>query len=106
MLLLVVMLMMYGSSPSEGRRSYGEGCYCHNNGIGMRINGVEIGYGVGVDPISIKAGGSVQLQASTNIVSSVDAVPKQEWRQSESDNAKFTFNPQIVYDNSVQDLSQ
>ena len=100
------MLIWYGSAPAHGRLRDGEGCYCHNNGIGININGTDWGHGSGISSINIEAGGSSHLHVSTNNVNAIGVVPVQEWMSNQSDNAKFIFSPQIVYDNSPQDLSE
>jgi hypothetical protein len=109
-LLLGVMLTTYGvwtqSSFSHGEPSFDEGCYCHNGGIAVFVNGSGDGDG-GVYLGSVKAGTSFHLLLSTNDTHATGVVPGlQLWESNQTDNAKFTFSPMQVAANSTQNLSK
>ena len=101
-LLLGVMLTTYGvwtqSNFSHGEPSYDEGCYCHNSGIAVWINGTGDGDG-GISSGSVKAGSTFHLLVSTNDEHATGVVPGlQQWESNETDNAKFNVSPTQVTD--------
>jgi hypothetical protein len=109
-LLLGVMLTTYGvwtqSNFSHGEPSYDEGCYCHNSGIAVWINGTGDGDG-GISSGSVKAGSTFHLLVSTNDEHATGVVPGlQQWESNQTDNAKFMFSPTQVTDNSAADLNK
>ncbi len=92
-------------SFSHGEPSFGQGCYCHNNGIAIYVNGTGDGNG-GTFLGSFNAGTSFHLYVSTNNVAATGVVPGlQEWMSNQTDNAKFTIAPAQVTDGSAQDKS-
>src|SRR5208282_6401656 len=108
-LLLGVMLTSYGvwtqSSFSHGEPGFDEGCYCHNGGIAVFVNGSGDGQS-GVYLGSVTAGTSFHILLSTNDTHATGVVPGlQAWESNQTDNAKLTFNPTEVTDNSAQDLN-
>ena len=78
------------------------GCYCHNNGIGVWFNGTgfnEFG-GVFVSP-----GATFVLNATSKNIAAAGVVPGvQQWVSTMGDNAKFVFKPQSVNDTSPLNL--
>ena len=92
-------------SFSHGDPSFDQGCYCHNNGIAIFVNGTGDGNG-GLFLGSFNAGTSFHLYISTNNVAATGVVPGlQEWMSNQTDNAKFTITPTQVTDGSAQDKS-
>ncbi|MGA2664737.1 MAG: hypothetical protein ABSF83_07320 [Nitrososphaerales archaeon] len=92
-------------SFSHGDPSLDQGCYCHNNGIAIYVNGTGDGNG-GLFFSSFAPGSSFHLYISTNNVAATGVVPGlQQWFSNQTDNAKFTFSPTSVTDGSAQDRS-
>ncbi|MGA2664358.1 MAG: hypothetical protein ABSF83_05385 [Nitrososphaerales archaeon] len=90
---------------SHGDPSLDQGCYCHNNGIAIYVNGTGDGNG-GLFFGPFKAGTSFHFYVSTNNVQATGIVPGlQQWFSNQTDNAKFTFSPVSVTDGSAQDRS-
>jgi hypothetical protein len=108
-LLMGVMLTTYTvwtqSDFSHGEPEFDQGCYCHNNGIAIFVNGTGDGNG-GISIGPLQAGGSFHLYISTNNVAATGVVPGlQQWESNETDNAKFNVSPTQVTDGSAQDRS-
>ena len=92
-------------SFSHGDPSFDQGCYCHNNGIAIFVNGTGDGNG-GLFLGSFNAGTSLHLYISTNNVAATGVIPGlQQWMSNQTDNAKFTITPTQVNDGSAQDKS-
>ena len=92
-------------SFSHGEPGFDQGCYCHNNGIAIYVNGTGDGNG-GVFFGPITAGSSFHLYITTNNVAATGVVPGlQQWQSNQTDNSKFTFSPTQVTDGSAQDRS-
>jgi hypothetical protein len=78
------------------------GCYCHNNGIGVWFNGTGFNEFGGT---FVKAGASFVLNATSKNIAATAVVPGvQQWLSNMTDNAKFTFKPQSVTDTSSLNL--
>ena len=81
--------------------SYDQGCYCHNNGIGVWLNGTGFNEYNG---FSIAPGGSMMLNVTSANIAATGVVPgMQEWLTNTTHTGKFTFQPQAVQDGSPQD---
>ena len=92
-------------SFSHGEPDFDQGCYCHNNGIAIYVNGTGDGNG-GVFFGPFTAGSSFHLYVSTNNVAATGVVPGlQQWQSNQTDNAKFTFSPTSFTANSPYNLS-
>jgi hypothetical protein len=108
-LLLGVMLTTYGvwtqNSFSHAIPSKDAGCWCHDNGIAVFVNGTGDG-GTGVFFGQIMVGSTFHLLISTlNVAAGV--VPElQLWESNQTANANFTFSPTSVTAGSAQDLSE
>ncbi len=108
-LLLGVMVTTDGvwtaGSFSHGLPANDHGCYCHNNGIAVFVNGTGDG-GDGVFFGNIMVGSTFHLLVSTNDTRASGVVPQlQLWESNQTDNAKFTFSPTNVTANSAYNLS-
>ena len=107
-LLLGVMLTTYGvwtqNSFSHAIPSKDAGCWCHDNGIAVFVNGTGDG-GTGVFFGQIMVGSTFHLLISTlNVAAGV--VPElQLWESNQTANANFTFSPTSLTANSPYNLS-
>jgi len=103
LLLLTSGLVAFSLVPSvHTDPTLDNGCYCHNNGIGVWFNGTgfnEFG-GVFVSP-----GATFVLNATSKNIAAAGVVPGlQQWMPTMGDNAKFVFEPQSVNDTSPLNL--
>jgi len=107
-LLLGVMVTTYGvwtqSSFSHGVPSNDEGCWCHNKGIAVFVNGTGDGGG-GVFFGQIMVGSTFHLHISTANHAAGVVPGLQLWELNQTDNAKFTFSPTSFTANSPYNLS-
>jgi hypothetical protein len=101
---LLVALMLYNAAPQVNAvPSNDHGCYCHNSGIGVWFNGTGFAE---FSTISVAPGGSFVLNATTDNIAATGVVPGvQEWMANMTDTGNFTIKPQMVTDNSPQDLN-
>jgi len=105
-LLLVAGLIIGYFAPfsiSQEHTVAGQGCYCHNSGIGLYVNGTDV-MATSAGFAYLGNGGSFTFLVRSEQVEPegvVEAV--MAWTPSMSDNAKFAFDPQEVRDNSAQD---
>jgi Ni,Fe-hydrogenase III small subunit len=83
----------------------GPGCYCHNLGVGIWVNGSDTYAAREVIFVEAEPESSfVELISSQRIGETAGLLePKMAWMPSMADNAKFTFDPQEVTDNAPQD---
>jgi len=103
LLVLVSGLVTFSVVPAAyAEPSFDQGCYCHNNGIGVWFNGTGFNEFAGV---TVAGGGKFVLNATSENLAATGVVPGvQQWLSNMSDNAKFTFNPTSVSDTSTQNL--
>ena len=95
------------SSFSHGEPDFDQGCYCHNGGIAVFVNGTGDGEGGVYFSGPFEAGTTFHLLLSTNDANAVGVVPGlQLWESNQTNNAKFTFSPTQVTDNSAQDVNK
>ena len=108
LLLLGVTLTTYGvwtqSSFSHGIPTNDAGCWCHNDGIAVFVNGTGDG-GAGVFFGQIVIGSTFHLLISTANHAAGVVPGLQMWESNQTDNAQFTFNPAEVTATSPQNLS-
>ncbi len=104
---IVELFAASGIVLTHGTPDNGEGCYFHNNGVSITVGESYWREGHGVNNLKMQPGGSINLHVNTIAVESSarNAFATHEWESSQSDNSKFTFDPQIVHDNSPEDLS-
>ena len=91
-----------GIRPAFAVPSNDQGCYCHNNGIGVWFNGTGFLEFTG---INFTVGGTVHVNVTSANIAATGVVPgTQEWMSNDTDTGKFTFSPQMVQDGTPQDL--
>jgi len=103
--ILLVALLSYGPVPTANAvPSNDHGCYCHNSGIGVWFNGTGFAEFGGV---SVMPGGTFVLNVTTDNIAATGVVPGlQEWMANMTGTGNFTIKPQMVADNSPQDLNR
>ena len=104
MLVLGVAALVYASVPgARASPANDQGCYCHNNGIGVWLNGTGfMEFGI----LEFTPGGSMSLNVTSSNIAATGVVPGvQDWMANENDTGKFTIAPQSVQDGSAEDLA-
>ena len=100
--LSLAMLASGGLHLASATPGLDQGCYCHNDGIGVWLNGTGFNEYGGV---TVQPGGAFVLNATSENIAATGVVPGiQQWLTNITDNAKFTFSPQSVSDSSPQNL--
>lgn len=90
--------------PPETHDYFGPGCYCHNQGLSIYVNGSDV-YAL-KEPIyvEVESGRSFALLvASARILPAGILQPVMGWMPDMTDNAVFTFDPEEVRDDSPDD---
>ncbi len=81
-----------------------QGCYCHNGGIGIWLNGTNTRLNLVHLKVSVESEKPYTLLVEAELRDPAGILPfKMAWMSDMSDNARFTFDPQEVDDNSPQD---
>jgi len=97
-----VLMTVCGSAPAHADPSNDQGCWCHNNNVGVVVNGTDWcsseGYGIYV--VSVNAGGSFGLQIQTTNDGATGFADTQQWVSSLDNNSQFLFNPQSNFESS------
>jgi Ni,Fe-hydrogenase III small subunit len=90
--------------PPDHTGYSGVGCYCHNSGIGIWVNGTETYAAEDVIFVITPSGAPFFLSINTQRIqvnSTEGLQPSLTWDPNIADNAKFKFDPQEVTDNST-----
>lgn len=99
----IVGILAYAPASARAFPQNDHGCYCHHSGIGMWVNGTDIGI---VNLANVNAGATFHLQIRSVDVAATGVVPGvQVWLSNLTDNSKFQFSPTQITDNSAQDLN-
>jgi coenzyme F420-reducing hydrogenase gamma subunit len=113
LIILAIAAVMIGNlasavqPPEDHSGGPGSGCYCHNLGVGIWVNGTDTYAKEEVFYVNTESGRSFAFQV-TSVKTQTERTegllqPAMDWMSNMSDNAKFTFDPREVKDNSPQD---
>ena len=83
---------------------YDQGCACHNGGIGIWLNGTGTKFNENPLKVSVESEKHYIILVEAALLDRAGVLPfKMAWMSDRSDNARFSFDPQEVDDNSPQD---
>ena len=101
--LLVALIILGNFVPlTVEHPEYGQGCSCMNGGISVWVDEEDVFLGSGPIAKRVATGESYAVLISTSQPGS-GLTAMMTWKPDVADNAKFTFDPQEVKDNSPND---
>jgi Ni,Fe-hydrogenase III small subunit len=111
LIILAIAAIMVGNfasavTPPEDHIYDLLGCYCHNAGVGIWVNGTPTYAAEDVIYVNVESGGSFAFFVeSGRVTNGTEGLlqPVIAWMPNMADNARFKFDPQEVADNSAQD---
>jgi hypothetical protein len=98
--ILAALVLMPAGWQARAWPEDDQGCYCHNLGVAIYINGSDVAW-----PIIAQKGQTFSLDLKTVRMAVVGILPAVlAWEPNITDNSKFAITPANVIDNSADDL--